>query len=163
VFHEDARRFLNRNTQQYDLIFVDVFNSYYSVPFQMGTQEAAQALRRALAPGGMVIMNVISSYSGENGLLFRSIRTATATAFPELHAFAVNSLEHLDRVQNIMLLALPEKRPDLAAVFAGEGAHLSQRVQAMLRTQITQAALQDCPALTDNFAPVERYAQALLH
>jgi spermidine synthase len=163
VHHEDARRFLNINTRQYDLIFVDVFNSYYSVPFQMGTEEAAQALCRALAPGGMVIMNIISSYSGENGLLFRSIHAAMAAVFPELHAFAVNTLDSLDRVQNIMLLALPEKRPDLAAAFAGDAAHLSQRIQVMLRTRVTQTVTRDCPPLTDNFAPVERYAQALLH
>ena len=162
VHHEDARRFLTTNAQQYDLIFVDVFNSYYSIPFQMGTKEAAQALRQVLAPGGMMIMNIISSYSGENGLLFRSIHAAMATAFPELHVFAVHSPERLDEVQNIMLLALPEKRPDLAAAFAGEAPHLSQRVQAMLRTRVTRPVAQDCPALSDNFAPVERYAQALL-
>ena len=162
VFHEDARRFLHTNTQQYDLIFVDVFNSYYSVPFQMGTEEAARALCRALAPGGMMIMNIISAYSGESGLLFRSIHAAMAAAFPELHAFAVNKPDQLNEVQNIMLLALPEKRPDLAAAFAGGAAHLSQSIQSMLRTRITQAVERDCPALTDNFAPVERYAQALL-
>ncbi|MCL2124120.1 MAG: fused MFS/spermidine synthase, partial [Desulfovibrionaceae bacterium] len=162
VYHEDARRFLNTNTRQYDLIFVDVFNSYYSVPFQMGTKEAAQAFYRALAPGGMMIMNIISAYAGEHGLLFRSIHAAMAAAFPELHAFAVNNPNNLDGVQNIMLLALPEKRPDLAAAFAGDAAHLSQRTRTMLRTRITQAVTQDCPALTDNFAPVERYAQALL-
>ena len=42
------------NTRQYDLIFVDVFNSYYSVPFQMGTEEAARASKlppRLQAPG----------------------------------------------------------------------------------------------------------------
>jgi len=162
VYHEDARRFLNTNTRQYDLIFVDVFNSYYSVPFQMGTREAAHALRRALAPGGMLIMNIISAYSGENGLLFRSIHAAMAAAFPEQHAFAVNSPDKLDAVQNIMLLALPEQRPDLAAVFAGDAAHFSQNIQTMLRTRVTQAVARDCPALTDDFAPVERYAQALL-
>ena len=162
VHHADARRFLNTNTQQYDLIFVDVFNSYYSVPFQMGTREAAQALHRALAPGGMMIMNIISAYNGESGLLFRSIHAAMAAAFPELHAFMVNNPNNLTEVQNIMLLALPEKRPELAAIFAGDAAHLSQRIQAMLRTRVTQAVTQDCPALTDNFAPVERYAQALL-
>jgi spermidine synthase len=163
VYHEDARRFLNTNAQQYDLIFVDVFNSYYSVPFQMGTREAAQALRRALAPGGMMVMNIISAYHGENGLLFRSIHAAMATAFPELHSFAVSNHTRLNDVQNIMLLALPEQRPDLAGALAGDAAHLSQRVQAMLRTRVTQDVTQDCPALADNFAPVERYAQALLH
>jgi len=61
-----------------------------------------------------------------------------------------------------MLLALPEKRPDLAAALTGDAAHLSQRVQAMLRTRVTQPVARDCPPLTDNFAPVERYAQALI-
>lgn len=51
VRHEDARAFLNRQNERYDLVFVDVFNSHYSVPFQMGTVEAARALRRAVAPG----------------------------------------------------------------------------------------------------------------
>lgn len=51
VQHEDARAFLNRQQGQYDLVFVDVFNSHYAVPFQMGTVEAARALRRAVAPG----------------------------------------------------------------------------------------------------------------
>jgi hypothetical protein len=62
-----------------------------------------------------------------------------------------------------MLLALPEKRPDLAAAFAGEATHLSRSIQTLLRTRVTQAVARDCPALTDNFAPVERYAQALLN
>ena len=110
-----------------------------------------------------MIMNIISAYSGENGKLFRAIHAAMAAAFPELHAFAVHNPDTLDGVQNLMLLALPEKRPDLAAAFAGDAPRLSRRVQAMLRTRITRPVEQDCPALTDNFAPVERYAQALLH
>ena len=109
-----------------------------------------------------MIMNIISAYSGESGLLFRSIHAAMAAAFPELHAFAVNKPDKLDEVQNLMLLALPEKRPDLAAAFAGDAVHLSQRIQTMLRTRITQVVERDCLALIDNFAPVERYAQSLL-
>jgi len=110
-----------------------------------------------------MIMNIISAYSEENGLLFRSIHAAMAAAFPEMHTFAVHHQRSLDSVQNLMLLALPEKRPDLAAAFAGEAAHLSRGIQDMLLTRITQPVAQDCPPLTDNFAPVERYAQALLH
>ncbi len=162
VHHQDARRFLNTNTQLYDLIFIDVFNSYYSVPFQMGTEEAAAAVRRALAPGGMVIMNVISAFSGENGALFRAIHGAFARSFPETHCFAVQNPARLDEVQNLMLLALPEKRPDLAEVFAGRAPRLSEKIQAMLRTRIAQPVPADVPPLTDEYAPVERYAQALL-
>ena len=56
IRHEDARAFLNRQADAYDLVFVDVFNSHYAVPFQMGTVEAAAALRRAVRPGGVLIM-----------------------------------------------------------------------------------------------------------
>lgn len=162
VLHEDARRFLNSNTQTYDLIFVDVFNSYYSVPFQMGTREAALALRRALAPGGMLIMNVISAFDGENGALFRSIHAAVGSVFPETHCFAVHDRNNLHTVQNLMLLALPEKRPDLAASFAGRETRLSAGIQSLLQTRITEKPAREVPPLTDEYAPVERYAQALL-
>ena len=56
IRHEDARAFLNRQADTYDLVFVDVFNAHYAVPFQMGTVEAAAALRRAVRPGGAVLM-----------------------------------------------------------------------------------------------------------
>ena len=162
IVHEDARRFLNTNSKVYDLIFVDVFNSYYTVPFHIGTVEAARAMRRALAPDGMLIMNIISAYTGPNGALFQAIRASMDSAFAETHAFAVHWPDKLDRVQNIMLLALPEKRPDLAQALAGEDKRLSGQIRKMLATRITQAPDQLTPALTDNFAPVERYAQALL-
>jgi spermidine synthase len=162
VLHEDARRFLNKNAETYDLIFVDVFNSYYSVPFQMTTLEAARAMRRALAPGGMLLMNVISAFSGENGVLFRAIHAAMASAFPEVHTFAVHNPEAPHMVQNLMILALPEKRPDLAAAFAGSAPHLSGRVLSMLRARVALPVEKDVPAPTDDFAPVERYSQALL-
>ena len=163
IIHEDARRFLNTNTGQYDLIFVDVFNSYYSVPFQMGTVEAAKVMRRALSPDGMLIMNIISACTGENGKLFRSIYAAMGTAFPELHVFAVAWPDKPDKVQNLMLVALPKPRPDLVKAFKGDIPQLSENIRALLRTRIGQPVPRDVAALTDNFAPVERYAQALLH
>ncbi len=40
LIHADARTFLNRQREQYDILLVDVFNSCYSIPFHLGTQEA---------------------------------------------------------------------------------------------------------------------------
>lgn len=79
--HEDARAFLNRQREQYDLVFVDVFNSHYAVPFQMGTREAAAALRKAVAPGGVMLMNVISAVEGPDGQLFQSISMRLSRLF----------------------------------------------------------------------------------
>lgn len=162
VTHEDARRYINVNQKQYDLVFVDVFNSHYSVPFHMGTVEAATALRRAVAPGGALLMNIISAFEGEDSQILQGIHGALATVFPEIHVFAVRHDASPDEVQNLMVLALPEARPDLApALLKAEGAW-SASVQAMLATRITKPTPTDTPPLRDELAPVERYAQALL-
>ncbi|MDR2055895.1 MAG: fused MFS/spermidine synthase [Desulfovibrio sp.] len=161
IHHEDARRFLNRNTAVWDVIFVDVFNSWYSVPFQMGTREAALALRRATAPQGAVMMNVISAFNGERGALFQAIHANLQEAFAEVHVFAVDPQSRPDEVQNLLLLALPEKRPDLAALFAGSCGALPEAARRLLRTRITRPAA-IAASLSDDFAPVEKYAQKLL-
>ena len=162
VTHEDARRFINVNQKPYDLVFVDVFNSHYSVPFHMGTVEAAQALRRAVAPGGALLMNIISAFEGEDGHIFRGIHGALSTQFPEIHVFAVTPGQKPHQVQNLMVLALPEARPDLApALLRAEGSW-SAPVKTMLQTRIHAAVPPGTPPLRDELAPVERYAQALL-
>jgi spermidine synthase len=162
VHHEDARRFLNRNAAVWDVIFVDVFNSWYSVPFQMGTGEAALALRRATALRGAVMMNVISAFSGDKGALFQAIHANLKEVFAEVHVFAVDPQSPPDEVQNLLLLALPEKRPDLAELFAGSHGALPDTVRRLLRTRITRPAAV-AASLSDDFAPVERYAQRLLN
>jgi len=66
MFHEDARAFLNRAARDperrdsYDAVFMDVFGSWYSIPFHLATGEAAprrqegqaQRLRRHGAEDG---------------------------------------------------------------------------------------------------------------
>lgn len=165
VLHEDARAFLNRQNGRYDLVFVDVFNSHYSVPFQMATLEAAQALRRAVAPGGALMMNVISAVEGEDGRLFRGIYKALASAFPDVRVFCVGRPDRPAEVQNLMLAAFAEKRPetgrDLAP--AGENAPpVPPELAAMLRARHLRPVADDIAPLTDDLAPVERYALMLL-
>lgn len=161
LIHEDARRFINANAARYDLVFVDVFNSHYSVPFHMGTVEAAAALRGTVAPGGALLMNVISAVEGDDGRLFRAIYGALKTAFPELHVFAVNPGRTLTEVQNLMVLAFPEARPDLAPILTGSAGQQAL-MRGMPHGRLSAAISDDIPPLRDDFAPVERYAQALL-
>ena len=42
----------------------DTFNSHYAIPFHLTTLEAAQRMREALAPNGVVLVNVLSSPVG---------------------------------------------------------------------------------------------------
>ncbi len=165
VRHEDARAFLNRQDERFDLVFVDVFNSHYAVPFQMGTVEAAQALRRAVAPGGALLMNVISAVEGEDGRLFQSIFKALAASFAEVQVYCVSRPDRPDEVQNLMVAAFPEKRNNVApAVADGKDAASAEQesVKNMLTKRYTGSLDFTTPPLTDDFAPVERYALMLL-
>lgn len=152
VRHEDARAFLNRQKDAFDLVFVDVFNSHYSVPFQMGTVEAAEALRRAVAPGGALVMNVISAVEGPDGRLFRGIWHALSTAFPEVRVFCVGDPAHPERVQNLMLVALPEAR---------EEAPLPLLAGDTLESHRYTGAIPPGEPLRDDYAPVERFTLML--
>ncbi len=58
IFHEDARTFLNRNRRTYDVIVIDVYAGGPYVPFHVSTVEFYREVRRSLAPGGVVAVNV---------------------------------------------------------------------------------------------------------
>ena len=79
IFHEDARAFLNRMAQDpeeqgaYDAVFMDVFGSWYSIPFHMTTVEAAQRIRALMAPDGVLITNVIAALSGRRSGVFQGL------------------------------------------------------------------------------------------
>ncbi|HEU6437671.1 MAG TPA: fused MFS/spermidine synthase [Nitratidesulfovibrio sp.] len=177
VFHEDARAFLNRRARQaqatagadagtqtdhaarYDLIFTDIFNSYYSVPFHVGTVEAARRMRALLADDGAVVMNIISAAGGEDGRLFRAIRAAFAASFADVRVYAVATADSVDYVQNLMLVARPVSGLPQAPADA-----LPPEVREMLarRLNLPDVARDDVPPLTDEYAPVERYALGLV-
>lgn len=164
IFHEDARTFVNRAAAglpadgpgPYNLIFADIFNSYYSVPFHVGTVEAARNVRALLAEDGIYIMNIITAVNGDNGRLLRSIRNAFAEVFAEVHLFPVQSAHSGTMVQNVMLMAMRNPRP----LPNPAGGGLSPHIAAMLANRWTDPLPDpktDVPPLRDNFAPVERY------
>ena len=171
IFHEDARTFINRAAAstsradtaeaqggegKYDLIFADIFNSWYTVPFHVGTREAAANIGKLLTPDGVFIMNIITAITGDNGRLLRSIRNAFMEEFGEVHIFPVHARHNGEMVQNVMLMAFRDKRslPD------SSNTDLPPNVRLMLAhrwsSPFPDAAL-DVPALHDDFAPVERY------
>lgn len=158
IHHEDARIFLNRQAAEvkgddgpYDLIFGDVFNSYYTVPFHMGTVEAAQRIHALLAKDGIFMMNVIAAVEGDNGRLLRGIHAAFAEVFDEVYVFPVQMPGRPDIVQNVMLLAFRTPRP----LPTDDVKH--PELARFWPNRYTRPLETDVPALRDNFAPVERY------
>ena len=60
VITADARPFLRRTHDTYDLIIVDAYRPPY-VPFYLATQEFFRLARSRLAPGGAIVLNVGST------------------------------------------------------------------------------------------------------
>jgi spermidine synthase len=54
---QDARPFLRRTNERYDMIFLDTYRQPY-IPFYLATKEFFALARDRLAPGGAVIVNV---------------------------------------------------------------------------------------------------------
>src|SRR4029079_5825138 len=67
VYDADARPFLRRTDERYDLIIVDAYHQPY-VPFYLATREFFRLARERLAPGGIVALNV-AAVPGDESLL----------------------------------------------------------------------------------------------
>jgi spermidine synthase len=96
----DGRRFIEAAREPYDAIFLDAYGTG-NVPTHLTTREFLQAVRRAVAPGGLVIGNVWGPAS--NALYFPMLRTYQ-DAFEEL--FVLRGEGDL----NAVFLALPRKQ-----------------------------------------------------
>ncbi|WP_127960290.1 fused MFS/spermidine synthase [Serratia microhaemolytica] len=164
IHHEDARVFINRQLNSptppsYDLIFTDVFNSHYFVPFHVGTRESAAKMRALLKPDGIVMMNIISAIEGDNGRLLRGIYHAFRQEFAEVMLIPVNYPGSAEEMQNVMLMAFATKGTVNEQVIA----NLPPYIAAMYSVRWRQPVSEDIPALVDNFAPVERYMLGFLN
>ena len=56
---DDARRFVRTTTQRFAAVVVDVYSSHTSIPGHLVTQEFWADTRRTLAPGGVLLINLI--------------------------------------------------------------------------------------------------------
>ena len=78
---ESARAFLRRAGGTYDVVVLDAFTNRLNLPPDLITREAFAAVRRAVAPGGQAVMNVVAS-PGFADRFSRSIDATIREAFP---------------------------------------------------------------------------------
>lgn len=65
---QDANQFLKESAELYDLIVLDTYSSRHIIPLDLVTAEYFARVRRRVAPGGMVVMNIVSSPSFSSAL-----------------------------------------------------------------------------------------------
>ena len=146
LVEEDARTFLRKVQEPYDVILCDVFNSHYSIPFHMVTIEAVRLLRTALQPDGVVLVNLLASSEGVSNRFYKTLRATFAAEFPSIRAYAVVDPAAPRLWQNILLAAgrdTPAHSPDDPAL----GAMLTHQLPEPEGTW---------PPFTDEYAPVDR-------
>ncbi|MGZ8632512.1 MAG: spermidine synthase, partial [Solirubrobacteraceae bacterium] len=81
LHHEDARPWLRRADQRYDVIEVDAYRQPY-IPFYLTTKEFFRLVRNRLAPGGSVLINV--GHPEGDDRLEQVLSATLATAFPHV-------------------------------------------------------------------------------
>lgn len=158
VVHDDARRFLERARGRWDLIYLDVFDHLVTVPWTVVTVEALEAVETRLAPGGIVMANVLSPLEGPGADFLRRLLATWGETFPEVRAYVVppddgggppphdaGGVSEGDpgATRNVLLVAARDP-----GVLSGP---------ALLRVPVAAQG----PPLTDRWAPVE-YLQAKL-
>ena len=148
IMHEDGRTFLNRLEETYDIIFIDVFASSPSLPFQLTTVEVVEHLHRSLVPDGLVLANIITGIEGKSGRFLRAEIATYKKFFPQIHLFAVEDPENGIRAQNVLLLAAKSETP-LSMNSSKE------HVAKMLSKRWQKDIATDMSILTDDYAPVE--------
>ena len=150
IYHEDGRTFLNRSHRQYDAVFVDIFKSAASPPFQLTTVEAMRSMAQRLRPGGVLLTNIYASILGSKGRFLRAAYQTLQAVFPRVLVFPVQFPENGHAVQNILLVALTQKStPALSSANPELHRYLAHRYPYPIPD--------DMPVLRDRFAPVEHY------
>jgi spermidine synthase len=153
IIAEDARTFLNRNAEKYQVILCDTFNSHYAIPFHLTTQEAARRIKASMTPDGVVLINLLSAIEGDRGRFFRALFATYASTFPKVMAFAVDDPHDPSGWQNIIIAAFAsEAEPPVLSP--------DREIASMLANRIKTPVTLDIPPLTDDFAPVDRYVSS---
>jgi len=140
----DGRVFLNRTIDRFDLIYTDAYNGAFTIPWHLSTREAFEAMSSALADNGVLVVNVASALTGENGQLFAAFWKTFSTVFPETAIFATDPANPA-LPQNVVLVAAKKPTPGLAAA-------LSPFENSRYRGAIQTAG---APFLTDEHSPTD--------
>ena len=148
--HEDGRTFLKRSANKYDVMFIDVFKSSASPPFQMTTEEALRSASNLLNENGVLMTNIYSAIQGDKGKFFRAAYATIKSVFPQVYVFPVQYPLYGEESQNIIIVAL---KSDTPPVFESPDPEMNGYLSHIWKYKIDC----DLPVLTDEFAPVEHY------
>jgi len=112
VVHDDARVWLRGEGDGagaagagYDVVYLDVFDHLLTVPWTMVTREAFQAMAGRMAPGGLLVANVLSPLDGPGAAFLHRLRSTLESVFPQTRIFLVEPGADPRVTQNLLVVA----------------------------------------------------------
>jgi spermidine synthase len=148
IIHEDARAYFNNHSadasERYDIVYLDAYNSFASIPFQLTTKEALEAIESTLMPDGVVVANTIGAIEGKRADFIRAFTATMQSVFPHVQAFGTREGNFPDNTQNIIMVASNEPF-ELPEEYA----------KTLLPIDTEEVAI-----LTDDYAPIESLTAA---
>jgi spermidine synthase len=154
----DARALLEeRGGGPWDLMVLDAFGAE-SPPAHLFTTESFELMRSALAPRGVLAVNLVTAVDGRDGDAWRATYKTLQRAFPEVRAFI--AAKPTDGLANVLLFAsagpLDAPAQDDPR-FPVEDPSWGPPMAAMLAHELKPAAaeLDEVPAMTDDHAPLD--------
>ncbi len=155
--HADGRIYLNQTTKKYDVIMGDAYRSLFSIPFHLVSVEAMRKMHEALTKEGILIINILSPVAGPHRDLLRAMVKTCGLVFPSVRVFKPNQATPDGQVQNLMLVC--QKTPK-----GYQAPAVSEEIRQMLAQEVPASNIEagQGMVLTDDFAPVEHFAEEML-
>ncbi len=161
----DGRRFLHDSEQRYDLVFLDVYRSFASVPMQFTTVEFFQLAADRLNDNGVLISNYFGSLAVDTRPLVYSIHKTMRSVFAEVYLIATVDPAS-ESLQNFIFIGHKNtasgRRVDLKQALDTEFSYPQLRQIASLEMKPGTEDVAGAALLTDNYAPVEFYAAKII-
>lgn len=139
----DGRRFLVDSKQKYDLIFLDAYHSFLSIPTHLTTLEFFKLARSRMNKDAILAINVIGSTKETDFSFFFSELKTFSQVFPNNMIFSTQKGDS-DSMKNYIFLGVNGSvKPNLSQDYAGEVVDLSMQ------------NLDKYAVFTDDYAPIE--------
>ncbi len=162
IFVSDGRVFVRRSDAKYDVIILDAYFAE-GIPFHLATKEFLELARDHLAPGGIVVSNIIGALDGPQSKLYRALHKTYGSVFAGLYPFPVafGLARNPTEMRTIILIATGS-----AGMRADEVLAAAKRLRAERKVTLPldgyakdfyekPVPTDDVPLLTDNYAPVD--------
>lgn len=161
IFTDDARVYLRRTTNTYDVILMDAYSTTRygsSLPPHLATKEFFTIANQRLGTNGVLAYNVIGQLDGWRANVIGALYRTMKEVFPQVYLFPAED------TQNVVMFATKSKEPfDLARaraegeilVRSGKMRHPAFNHRLRFFLNKPPSAAPRSPVLTDDFAPIE--------